>query len=109
VNDLIGVENLIPNPSPDGGGLPQTTTGKFLNVHPHITVQPYWSSWRRRVNLLLCLNEDWRPENGCDLELWNADITRSVEKITPDTNLDQSAGKVLAFWDRYFQRRRGGP
>ncbi len=29
--------------------------------------------------------------------------------ITPDTNSDQSAGKVLAFWDQYFQCRRGSP
>ena len=63
VIDLIGVENLVPNPSPDGGG-------------------------QRRVN---------------------ADVTRCVEKITPDTNPEQSAGKVLAFWDRYFQRRQGSP
>lgn len=75
VSDLIGVENLIPNPSPDGGDLHQNTTGGFLNVHPHFTVHPYCSSWQRRANLLLYLNEDWRPENGGDLELWNADIT----------------------------------
>jgi len=58
VSDLIGVENLIPNPSADGDGLHQTTTGGFL---------------------------------------------------TPDTNSDQSAGKVLGFGDRFFQRRRKGP
>jgi hypothetical protein len=88
VSDLIGVENLIPNPSPDAGGLHQTTSGDFLNVHPQFTVHPYWSSWQRRVN---------------------ADVTRCVEKITPDTNPDQSAGKGLACWDRYVQRRRGSP
>ena len=107
VSDLIGAENLIPNPSPDGGGLHQTTTGGFFNVHPHFTLHPYWSSWQRRVNLLLHLNEDWTAENGGDLELWNADIMRCVEKITPDTNADRSASKVLALGDR-FQRRRGG-
>jgi len=71
VSDLIGVQNLMPNPSPDGGGLHQTTS------------------------------------DG-DLKLWNADITRCVEN-TPDTNSEQSTGKLLAFRDRYFQRRRGGP
>jgi len=49
VSDLIGAENLIPNPSPDGGGLQQTTTGGFLSVHPHFTVHPYWSSSQRGV------------------------------------------------------------
>jgi hypothetical protein len=109
VSDRIGVENLIPNPSPDGGGLHQTTNGGFLDVHPHFTVHPYWSSWQRRVNLLLSLNEDWGPENGGDLELRNADMTQCLETITSDTNSDQSAGKVVASWDRHFRRRRGGP
>jgi hypothetical protein len=77
VRNRIGVENLIPSPSLDGGGLHQTTTGGFLN--------------------------------GRDLKLRNADIPRCIEKIAANTNSDQSAGKVLAFWDRYFQRRRGGP
>jgi len=108
MSDLIGAENRIPNPSPVGGGLHQTKTGGFLNVHPHFTVHPYWSSWQRRVSLLLHLNEDLRPEHGGDLELCNADRTQCVEKITTDTNSDQSAVKVLSFGDRYFQRRRGG-
>ena len=108
MSGLIGVENLIPNPSPDDGGVHQTTTGGFLSVHPHFTVHPYWYSWQARVNILLSLNEDWTPENGGDLELWNADVMRCVEKMTHDTNSDQSAGKVLTFGDRYFQRRRGG-
>ena len=109
MSDLGGVENLIPNPSPDGGGLTQTATGGFLNVHPHFTIHPYWSSWQRRVNQLLYLTEDWMPENGGDLEPGSANETRSGEGIAPDTNSDQSAGNALAFGDRYFQRRRGGP
>ena len=88
MSDLLGVENLVPNPSPDGGSFHQTTNGGFLNVHPQFTVHRYWSLWQRQMN---------------------ADVTRRVRNITPDTNPDQSAGKVLAFWDRYFQRRRGSP
>jgi hypothetical protein len=88
VTDLVGVENLIPKQLPGGGGLHQTTNGGSLNVDPHFAVHPYWSSWQRRVN---------------------ADVTRCVEEIRPDTNPDQSAGKVPAFWDRYVQRRRGSP
>ena len=107
MTDLIGVENTIPNPLPDGGGLRQTTTGGFTNVHSRFTVNPYWSSWQRRVNLL-SLNEDWRPETVGDLGLWKADMTRCVEGIAPDTNSDKAAGEVLTFGDRYGQNRRGG-
>ena len=60
------------------------------------------------MSLLLHLNEERRPEHGGDLKLCNADRTQCVEKITTDTNSDQSAVKVLSFGDRYFQRRRGG-
>lgn len=107
VSDLIEVENLIPDPSPDGGGLHQTRTAGLPEVHSHFTVHSYWSSWPRRVNLLLCLNEDCAPEGGGELELWSANRTRCVEKVTPASNSVRSAAEVLPFGDRYFQRRRG--
>jgi hypothetical protein len=40
VGKLIGVENLVADPSLEGGGLHQSTTGGFLNVHADFTVQP---------------------------------------------------------------------
>jgi hypothetical protein len=100
------VSDPVPNPSPESGGPHQTTTGGFLNVRPRFTVQPYWSSWRPRVNVIHYLKEDWSPESGRYLELWNPDITQCVEKIAPDSNSDHS-GEVLAFGDRYLQSRRG--
>ena len=60
MSDLIGAQNAIPNPSPDGGGLQQTTTGGFLNVHPHFTVHPIGPR---------------RSGGYGDLKLWNAYIT----------------------------------
>lgn len=86
VSELIGVDGLIPDPSLDGGGLHQTRTGGFLNVHTDFTVHPHRPSWQRRANLLLYLNADWKPEYGGELELWNADMTRCVEKVAPVAN-----------------------
>jgi hypothetical protein len=86
VSKLIGVDNLIPDPSLEGGGLHQSTTGGFLNVHADFTVHPHQRKWQRRANILLYLNEGWKPEYGGDLELWSADMKQCVEKVAPIAN-----------------------
>lgn len=86
VGNLIGVDGLIADPSLEGGGLHQSTSGGFLNVHADFTVHPHHRNWQRRANILLYLNEDWKPEYGGDLELWSADMKRCVEKVSPIAN-----------------------
>ena len=86
IGDLLGVDNLIADPSLEGGGLHQSTRGGFLNIHSDYTVHPHNRTWQRRVNLLLYLNEDWLPEYGGDLELWSADMKRCVESVRPMAN-----------------------
>lgn len=86
VGRLIGIEDLIPDPSLEGGGLHQSTTGGFLNMHADFTVHPHMRSWQRRANLLLYLNPGWKPEYGGDLELWSRDMTHCVEKVAPIAN-----------------------
>jgi Rps23 Pro-64 3,4-dihydroxylase Tpa1-like proline 4-hydroxylase len=86
VGDLLGVDNLIADPSLEGGGLHQSTRGGFLNIHSDYTVHPHNRTWQRRVNLLLYLNDDWLPEYGGDLELWSADMKRCVESVRPMAN-----------------------
>ena len=39
----------------------------FSDVHADFTVHPHHRTWQRRANLLLYLNEDWKPEYGGDL------------------------------------------
>lgn len=86
VEGLIGVDGLIADPSLEGGGLHQSTTGGFLNIHADYTVHPHHQNWQRRANLLLYLNEDWEPDYGGELELWNATMTECVERVTPLLN-----------------------
>ncbi len=83
---LIGVDGLIADPSLEGGGLHQSTTGGFLNIHADFTVHPHNRKWQRRANILLYLNDDWKPEYGGDLELWSADMKECVEKVAPVAN-----------------------
>ena len=86
VSSLIGIDHLIPDPSLEGGGLHQSGTGGFLNIHADFTVHPHNRKWQRRANILLYLNDDWKPEYGGDLELWSADMKECVEKVTPLAN-----------------------
>ncbi len=86
VGRLIGVDDLVADPSLEGGGLHQSTRGGFLNVHADYTVHPHNRKWQRRANILLYLNDEWKPEYGGDLELWSADMKECVTKVSPVAN-----------------------
>jgi len=86
VGNLLGVDNLIADPSLEGGGLHQSTKGGFLNIHADFTVHPHHRNWQRRANILLYLNDDWKPEYGGDLEMWSTDMKECVKKVSPVAN-----------------------
>lgn len=83
---LTGIEGLKPDPSLEGGGLHQTQKGGFLNIHADFTVHPHKRNWRRRVNVLVYLNESWEPEYKGELELWTRDMKACAQKISPIFN-----------------------
>jgi hypothetical protein len=83
---LTGITGLLPDPGLEGGGLHQSPRGGYLNIHADFTGHPHRSTWRRRVNLLLYLNEGWRDEYGGHLELWSPDMSRCVRRILPRFN-----------------------
>ena len=86
LEQLTGIAGLQPDPTMDGGGLHQSFTGGFLNVHADFTSHHTRRTWRRRVNLLLYCNPDWQPEYGGDLELWDAGVTAKLASIAPVLN-----------------------
>jgi hypothetical protein len=86
VGQLAGFDSLIPDESLEGGGLHQSTAGGFLNIHADFTVHPHHPNWRRRANLLLYLNKDWRPEYGGDLEFWSTDMKSCEVTTAPIAN-----------------------
>lgn len=83
LSEMTGIPNLLPDDTFEGGGLHQSMRGGFLNIHADFTVHPHKRNWRRRVNLLVYLNKDWKPEYGGDLELWDRKMTACVQKIAP--------------------------
>ncbi|MBK8196069.1 MAG: 2OG-Fe(II) oxygenase [Lewinellaceae bacterium] len=86
LSELTGIPNLIPDPSLEGGGLHQSKRGGFLNIHADFTVHPHKRNWRRRVNVLVYLNENWQPEYRGELELWTRDMKACAQKILPVFN-----------------------
>jgi hypothetical protein len=83
---LTGIAGLLPDPALEGGGLHQSSRGGHLNIHADFTGHPHRPTWRRRVNLLLYLNEDWQEDYGGHLELWSRDMSRCVRRILPSFN-----------------------
>jgi hypothetical protein len=86
LEQLTGIDGLLPDRTMDGGGLHQTLAGGHLNVHTDFTAHHTVPGWRRRVNVLLYLNPEWDPAWGGDLELWSADMSEAVTTVAPVGN-----------------------
>lgn len=86
LQDLTGIDDLLPDWSMDGGGLHQTLRGGHLNIHADFTSHHTHETWARRVNILLYLNEEWEDEWGGKLELWDKDMTEVKGRVTPAGN-----------------------
>ncbi|HUI79980.1 MAG TPA: 2OG-Fe(II) oxygenase [Bryobacteraceae bacterium] len=83
---LTGIPNLIADQRLEGGGLHQSGRGGFLNVHTDFSHHHYHQNWRRRVNLILYLNEGWQTEWGGAIELWDDRMRQCVAKYPPLLN-----------------------
>ncbi|TZG29068.1 2OG-Fe(II) oxygenase [Sphingomonas montanisoli] len=82
LEELTGIGGLVPDPYFTGGGLHETLAGGHLGVHADFNVHRIMRL-ERRLNLLIYLNDDWRPEWGGDLELWDKAMTGPVAHIAP--------------------------
>ena len=85
LENLTGINGLIPDPYFHGAGLHQIEKGGHLGIH----VDFNWNEklrLDRRLSVLLYLNEDWKEEYGGHLELWNQDVTKCEVKLLPILN-----------------------
>jgi hypothetical protein len=90
LENLTGIQGLIPDPYYEGGGLHQILPGGFLKIHADFN----WHNrlkLHRRINLLIYLNKDWKEEYGGHLELWDTKMESCMERILP------TFGKVVVF------------
>ncbi|MDR3681832.1 MAG: 2OG-Fe(II) oxygenase [Flavipsychrobacter sp.] len=86
VEKITGINDLRADFSLEGGGLHESRQGGFLNVHADYISHPHKPTWRRRVNIIIYLNEGWQDEWGGHLELWDKDMKNPEQKITPVFN-----------------------
>jgi hypothetical protein len=85
LEELTGIDGLIPDPYLYGGGLHCTGSGGFLKVHADFNYHKKLKL-RRRINVLVYLNEGWRPEWGGQIELWSKDMLKKVKGFDPVFN-----------------------
>ena len=83
LSQVTGIRGLLADNSLEGGGLHQSGSGGFLNVHTDFTTHHYHRDWHRRVNLILYLNPSWQEEWGGAIELWDRDVRQCVVKVPP--------------------------
>jgi Rps23 Pro-64 3,4-dihydroxylase Tpa1-like proline 4-hydroxylase len=65
-----------------GGGLHQSITGAFLDVHVDYNFHPT-TKFHRRLNILVYMNKDWKDEYEGHLELWDMEKREQIDKIAP--------------------------
>ena len=85
LEELTGIEGLIPDPYFIGGGVHITQNGGHLDIHADFNHHGKLNL-ERRLNVLIYLNKDWKPEWGGEFEIWNPDMTEKVKSFTPVFN-----------------------
>lgn len=100
LSEMTGISGLVPDPYFVGGGLHQTRRGGHLGIHADFNNHKVMRL-RRRLNLLIYLNDNWDESYGGHLELWSKDMKRCEKRVLPtlgscvvfSTNLDSMHGQ----------------
>lgn len=82
LEEMTGITGLIPDPYYAGGGVHVVSNGGHLDIHADFNFHEKLGL-ERRLNVLVYLNRDWKPEWGGSFEIWDRDMTRKVESFTP--------------------------
>jgi Rps23 Pro-64 3,4-dihydroxylase Tpa1-like proline 4-hydroxylase len=90
LQELTGIQDVVPDPYRAGGGLHESREGGFLMIHADYNRQPE-TDLDRRMNCIIYLNKDWQPEWGGNLELWTPDMKQMVKEVEP------VAGRAVIF------------
>jgi Rps23 Pro-64 3,4-dihydroxylase Tpa1-like proline 4-hydroxylase len=85
LEELTGINGLIPDPHLSGGGLHKIPRGGRLGIH--VDFNRYKSlNLYRRVNVLVYLNKDWQEEFGGHFELWSDNKGTEKKRVLPVFN-----------------------
>ncbi len=76
---------LVSDPLMQGGGMHQSGTGGYLKIHSDF-IYLKKRKLKRRINLLLYLNDTWNKNWNGALELWDQKMENNFLKIYPQIN-----------------------
>jgi len=82
LESVTGIERLIPDPYLEGGGLHSSGPGGVLTAHTDFHIYERLRLFRR-VNVIMYLNPEWKPEYGGCLELFDSATDRVVKEVVP--------------------------
>lgn len=85
LEQVTGIQGLIPDPYWRGGGLHFTRSGGKLAVHADFN-KHFKFALDRRLNLIIYLNHGWKEENRGWLELWDRDMQVCAKRVLPIFN-----------------------
>ena len=85
MTSLTGISNLKGDETWLGAGMHKVVNGGRLAIHADFN-RNWFTGLYRRINLLVYLNKDWKPEYGGELEIWNTDMSACAGKIAPIFN-----------------------
>jgi hypothetical protein len=85
LENITGITGLIPDPYFLGAGFHEIKQGGHLSVHADFNYHRQ-INLERRINVLIYLNKDWKPEYGGQLEFWTSGMSERAESIVPIFN-----------------------
>ena len=85
LEEMTGIKGLIPDPYFMGAGIHKTLNGGHLDIHADFNLHRQMQL-ERRLNVLIYLNPDWRPEWGGNFEIWDKQMSRKEASFTPVYN-----------------------
>lgn len=85
LEEMTGIEGLIPDPYYKGGGIHRTNNGGYLGIHADFNHHKQMNL-ERRLNVLIYLNPGWKPEYGGAFEVWTDNMEERVAAFPPVMN-----------------------
>jgi hypothetical protein len=82
LENITGINGLIPDPYFLGAGFHEIKNGGHLSMHADFNHHKVMNL-ERRINVLIYLNKDWKEEYGGQLELWDDGMTRCEQSVVP--------------------------
>jgi hypothetical protein len=82
LQQITGIEGLLPDPALDNGGLHESPTGGKFALHVDFN-QHFVTKLDSRLVFITYLNKNWLPSYGGALELWNMDEGKCTVEIEP--------------------------